>query len=28
VIGSDKNTTIVFPLPVDLIASLLGKQHA
>ena len=28
VIGADKNTTIVFPLPVDLMASLLGKQHA
>ncbi|GER18689.1 slipin family protein [Variovorax boronicumulans] len=28
VIGSDKNTTIVFPLPVDLMANLLGKQHA
>ncbi|MDP9913889.1 regulator of protease activity HflC (stomatin/prohibitin superfamily) [Variovorax boronicumulans] len=28
VIGSDKNTTIVFPLPVDLMASFFGKQHA
>jgi len=28
VIGADKNTTIVFPLPVDLMTSFLGKQHA
>jgi regulator of protease activity HflC (stomatin/prohibitin superfamily) len=26
VIGADKNTTIVFPLPVDLISSFLGKH--
>lgn len=26
VIGADKNTTIVFPLPVDLLANFLGKR--
>jgi len=25
-IGAEKNTTIVFPLPVDLVAGLLGKK--
>jgi regulator of protease activity HflC (stomatin/prohibitin superfamily) len=27
-IGTEKNTTIVFPLPVDLVAGLLGKERA
>jgi regulator of protease activity HflC (stomatin/prohibitin superfamily) len=27
-IGTEKNTTIVFPLPVDLVAGLLGKEKA
>ncbi|HUW36737.1 MAG TPA: slipin family protein [Rhodocyclaceae bacterium] len=27
VIGADKNTTIVFPLPMDLVAPFLGKQR-
>lgn len=28
VIGADKNTTVVFPLPMDLIGPLLGKARA